>query len=296
MKPIAKHAEYYLQDGNVTFMVERRLFRVHRYFFERESEFFRNCFATSEECDGTDEKPYVLDIKSEDFAKFLWVWYNRHYRYEGQSRQTWLTILTLATRWGFISMRELAIHQLEHIAMGAVERIALYKEHKIDKRLLIPSYIELCKSPTLPSPDEADRLQLETVLRLAAARERALLRASEQGCPSPTSALLEDDELVTIINDVFEMDSATGEEQQEFEPAKDNRSEDSSGDWFFVDRPGTNGTNGMRSGSPFSFSTRPPKPATDKASADIALYTPVLNHTSIRLPRARARWVILAGM
>lgn len=133
-------------------------------------------------------------------------------------------------------MTDLAIHQLEHLTMGAVEKIALYGEHRIDRRFLIPSYIELCKSPTLPSPAEAERLQMETVIRLAAARERALLRASENGCRSPTSSILEDDELATIISDVFEIGHISGEGQQVFRQAKDSPMEKSTGDWVFVDR------------------------------------------------------------
>ncbi|KAI6046309.1 hypothetical protein EDC04DRAFT_1682231 [Pisolithus marmoratus] len=224
MKQLTKHSQYYLRDGNVAFVAEKQLFRVHRYFFERESQFFCNYFTTSEESDGTDDKPFVLDIKSEDFTKFLWVWYNPRYRYGGQPKETWLTIITLAARWGFESMRELAISQLERFPMSPVDKIAIYKEHKIDKRLLIPSFVDLCKSPTLPSPADAQRLQLETVLRLAAARERALLRAAESGCLSPTSSVLEDGELATIISDVFEMGGTT-------------------------DRPGINRTNGAGSDS-----------------------------------------------
>lgn len=205
MKQITKHHQYYLRDGNVAFVVEKHLFRVHRHFFERESEFFSHYFTTSGEADGTDDKPFALDVKSEDFAKFLWVWYNPRYRYGGQSKETWLVIITLATRWGFDSMRELAIRQLERYSMSPVDRIALYKEYQIDKKLLIPSYIDLCKSPTLPSPADAQRLQLETILRIADARERALLRAAENGCVSPTSSVLENDELARIISEVFEM-------------------------------------------------------------------------------------------
>ena len=119
----------------------------------------------------------------------------RRYTYANQPKDTWLVILTLATRWGFDSMRELAVRQLEGLTLGPIDKIALYKEHRIDGRLLIPSYIELCKSPTLPSPVDGQRLSMETVLRLAAARERALLRALGRGVVTPTSADVGDHEL-----------------------------------------------------------------------------------------------------
>ncbi|KAI6113525.1 hypothetical protein EV401DRAFT_2211468 [Pisolithus croceorrhizus] len=240
--------EHFTSSGLISTRWKTSYFAVHKYFFERESKYFKNYFETSE-FDGTDEDPHVLDVKSEDFANFLWVWYNPHYHYEGQPRETWLAILGLASRWGFESIRELAIQQLERLPMDPVDKITLYKEHKLDKKLLVPSFVELCKSPTLPSPAEAERLQMETILRLAAARERALTRAAEQGNRSPTSALLDDEELVTIVNDVFEMGGITGEDQQEFEPAEDSQKENSNEDWFFVDQPGVNGSNGTSSSS-----------------------------------------------
>ncbi|KAI6119047.1 hypothetical protein EDD16DRAFT_1480460 [Pisolithus croceorrhizus] len=289
-QPYTNHPEYYFCDGSITFLVENELFRVHKYFFERESQYFKNYFKTSE-FDGTDEDPYPVDVdvKSEDFAHLLWVWYNPHYHYEGQPRETWLAILGLASRWGFESIRELAIQQLERLPMDPVDKITLYKEHKLDKKLLVPSFVELCKSPTLPSPAEAERLQMETILRLAAARERALTRAAEQGNRSPTSALLDDEELVTIVNDVFEMGGITGEDQQEFEPAEDSQKENSNEDWFFVDQPGVNGSNGTSSSS----NGQRHKSSKAEVSVNIVLYTPGFDYTLIRIARKSTRCVAL---
>lgn len=241
VQSIEKHPQYYLRDGNVTFLAEGLLFRVHRHFFERESEFFFNYFTSSEEGDGTDKKPYVLKVKSDHFAKFLWVWYNPRYTYSNQPKDTWLVILTLATRWGFESMRELAVRQLERIALGPIDKIALYKEHKIDGRLLIPSYIELCKSPTLPSFNDGERLTMETVLRLAAARERALLRALERGVVTPTSADVEDSELESIVSDVFELGAPLSGGPEPFGRAPSTESTES---WVEI-----NGSNGNGAGS-----------------------------------------------
>ncbi|KIM59313.1 hypothetical protein SCLCIDRAFT_50666, partial [Scleroderma citrinum Foug A] len=183
--------QYYLRDGNITFLAEGLLFRVHRYFFGRE---FKLSLIWE-----------MVQTRSDHFAKFLWVWYNPRYTYSNQPKDTWLIILTLATPWGFDSMRELAVRQLERLSLGPIDKIALYMEHKIDGRLLIPSYIGLCKSPTLPSFDDGQRLTMKTVLRLAAARERALLRAIERGVVTPTCADVEDAELESIVSDVFEL-------------------------------------------------------------------------------------------
>ena len=56
------------------------LFRVHRSFFERESEFFRVLFASAVEDDpqsGTDARPFTLDVTAGEFEQLLWVWYDR---------------------------------------------------------------------------------------------------------------------------------------------------------------------------------------------------------------------------
>lgn len=69
--------------ANVRPQVENHLYRIHSYFFERESLFFRQKLNSStssgdqQELGSNDHNAYTLeDIKSEDFARFLWVFYN----------------------------------------------------------------------------------------------------------------------------------------------------------------------------------------------------------------------------
>ncbi|KIJ21065.1 hypothetical protein PAXINDRAFT_165856 [Paxillus involutus ATCC 200175] len=196
---IVKHEQYYVDDGNVTFLVERTLFRVHKSFFERESEFFKTYFAHSREdepgSDGSEAKPYKLNVGSEDFAEFVSVWYNQDYT-SSRSKDAWLVILQLATRWEFPQVRKLAISKLEALRLPAVEKIALYKEHGIDHKLLIPSYIDLCRSPTLPSPADGDLLSMETIINLLNARERER--------ESPTTS---DEALGSMIEETFGLTS-----------------------------------------------------------------------------------------
>jgi hypothetical protein len=90
------HPEYYLKDGDVTFhvrhnflhvslaliatceQVQGTLFCVHRYFFERESQFFAKEFARAPKEGTSDSTAFRLDeVNAADFAKFLWVWYSR---------------------------------------------------------------------------------------------------------------------------------------------------------------------------------------------------------------------------
>lgn len=62
--------------------VENYMFRVHRYFFERESAFFREKLAIPAAAGqsvrgSSDSNPFSLeDIQAVDFSRFLWVFYN----------------------------------------------------------------------------------------------------------------------------------------------------------------------------------------------------------------------------
>ena len=62
--------------------VENYIFRVHRYFFERESAFFREKLNAAPPPGqapkgSSDGNPFSLDdVREEDFARFLWVFYN----------------------------------------------------------------------------------------------------------------------------------------------------------------------------------------------------------------------------
>ena len=75
----------------------------------------------------------------------------------------------------------------------------------VENELLLPSYASLCTSPTLPSPEEGRRLTLETVLTLACARERILLRASERGCKTPTTASAPEDIVRAVVTELFDL-------------------------------------------------------------------------------------------
>lgn len=62
--------------------VENYIFRVHRYFFERESAYFREKFAIAappgqQPRGASDANAFPLeDVMANDFSRFLWVFYN----------------------------------------------------------------------------------------------------------------------------------------------------------------------------------------------------------------------------
>ncbi|KAG2139233.1 hypothetical protein DEU56DRAFT_735645 [Suillus clintonianus] len=213
---IKHHPQYYLRDGSVSFharlpflVVAGTLFRVHKYFFERESEYFREGFeeAGPQEDGHSDQAAFRLDdVKISEFERLLWVFYNPQYMYDEQPKDHWTTILDLATRWRFPSVVDLAVRQLQKLDMKPVERIVTYDKYNLDKSLLLPAYILLCKQSSR-SVEDGEQLGMPTVLRINEAREYAQRFAAEQGCSSPTSADAEDEELVEILRGVFGLSS-----------------------------------------------------------------------------------------
>ena len=101
---ITRHDEYFLAGGDLYLMVSPRRakivamtddslasirpqvdhvqFRVHRYFFERESPFFRTKLAGpaspgAQRMGNAESTAIILDgLKPAEFARFLWVFYN----------------------------------------------------------------------------------------------------------------------------------------------------------------------------------------------------------------------------
>jgi len=128
---------------------------------------------------------------------------NRKYSLYDAPLETWLSILQLANRWGFGNVKELTVRELEKLEIDPVEKIAIYHEYTINKLFLISSYIAVCKREKPLTFAEGMRLGMETVLRIADARERARQRAAESGIRTPTFDDFEDSEMESMVREVF---------------------------------------------------------------------------------------------
>ncbi|KAG2146303.1 hypothetical protein DEU56DRAFT_731744 [Suillus clintonianus] len=205
---IIQHKDYYLRGGDLNVLIGNHLYRIHSYFFYRESLVWRQKLDAppdSGEHGSTDASaPYTLDdVKSEDFERFLWVIYNPQYSVYDAPVETWLSILNLAHRWNFCNIKDLAIRQIETLDIEPIEKIVAYHEYKINKTLLIPAYIAMCKREKPLSLAEGMTLGMETVLRVADARERARQQAAESGIRSPTFDDFEDVQMEDMVREVF---------------------------------------------------------------------------------------------
>ncbi|KAF8840415.1 hypothetical protein BDN67DRAFT_968616 [Paxillus ammoniavirescens] len=206
---VVNHKDYCLRGGDMTVVVENHLYRIHSHFFHRESSFFRQKIdgPNDTELGSTDLRYTLEDVKSEDFARFLWVFYNPKYSLYEAPLEVWLSILKLANRWSFDNVKELCVRELEKLPIEPVEKIAIYHDHNISRLYLIPSYVALCKRDGPLSFTEGMKLGMETVLRIADARERVRQRASESGIRTPTFEDYEDAQVEDFIREIFGLGS-----------------------------------------------------------------------------------------
>ncbi|KAF8698383.1 hypothetical protein AX14_001169 [Amanita brunnescens Koide BX004] len=206
---LTRHDEYFLAGGDLYLMVDHVQFRVHRYFFERESPFFRSKLAGpaspgSQKMGNSESTAIILDgLKPAEFARFLWVFYNPKYSIYNASVEDWTVILRLAHKWSFHEVKDLAVRELERLDSPDIDRIVAYHDCEVDRNLLIPRYAALCHRERPLELEEGMRLGLETTLMIARAREFARGSLTPSGARSPTAATLARDEMVTLIRELF---------------------------------------------------------------------------------------------
>ena len=165
------------------------LYCVHRYFFSRDSTYFSARFA---QLDIRDHEPLSTiislgDIETKDFDAFLSILYPEYvfrtviywstYRgvsasrdFEGAdfSYEEWKSVLHLSTRWGFASIRRLALGSINPPTPH--DRLLLARTYSIDD-WVIPALSALCERTTPLSLPEARQMSIEDVVLVSTVRE-----------------------------------------------------------------------------------------------------------------------------
>ena len=221
--------------------MEDTLFRVHRYFFTRESAFFRNKLPhpppPGELTKGTsDSQPFVLeDTLHVDFERFLWVFYNpwvshflsprvshtnserlyRKYSLYDATVEEWTSILKLAHNWDFLGVKELALRELEQLVIPPLHKIVIYHSYAIDRRLLHAAYTAFAIRDEPITIEEGQELGLETAIQLARAREfvRAPASGGKRMKDARSSVNVAGAELDALIRDIFRLSPPDQESQ-----------------------------------------------------------------------------------
>ncbi|KAI0300452.1 hypothetical protein B0F90DRAFT_1629573 [Multifurca ochricompacta] len=207
--PLMRHRSYFIHEGDVTFKVENFIFRVHRYFFTRESAHFRSLLSSStipgQDAPGSSEAdPVVLDdATSEAFACFLWVFYNPQYSIYKATADQWSSILHLAQKWAFKYVEELCIRELEKLDLSPVDRIHIYQLHGLDPTLLVDSFSTLTTRDEPIGLEEGGKLGLRISLQIARAREMSRGPDTGNGLRSPSPVKVQGPDLQSLILDIF---------------------------------------------------------------------------------------------
>ncbi|OCH94659.1 hypothetical protein OBBRIDRAFT_789134 [Obba rivulosa] len=167
---------FFPADETVIFKAEDKLFRVHRFFLERDSEFFRGLFLCPPEKGGaegkTEDKPIVLaDVTAFEFLCLLKFLYNGMYK-DGRNREEWIALLTISNRFFFNKIRKLSIAALTKLIppLDPVERIALANKCEIPE-WNEPAYVDLCVRNVPITDAEAEIIGISTAFLLMKARE-----------------------------------------------------------------------------------------------------------------------------
>ncbi|KIM85851.1 hypothetical protein PILCRDRAFT_5473 [Piloderma croceum F 1598] len=168
-----RHPEFFFADDNVIFQVENTRYKMHRYFFQRDSEIFASIFAlpTGPGQGSSEYNPIrLVGVKIHDFDLFLSMLYPHQIGvYSATTVDEWTAILNLAAKWKFESIKDLAIRQLALIG-SPIDKIVLGQRHGVTDWLL-DSYRAICERSDALTLDEANRLGMENVVKISSLRQ-----------------------------------------------------------------------------------------------------------------------------
>ncbi|KIK69196.1 hypothetical protein GYMLUDRAFT_67867 [Collybiopsis luxurians FD-317 M1] len=211
IRQMKRSSTFFLTGGDLHLVVKEMRFRVHSYFFTRESQHFKQRLAISETFDlqgnGSSLGSAIVlddyDITPEEFESFLKVFYNPKYYFYDLDRphEEWAAILKLSNLWGFANVKELAIRELEKLDISLVDRIVLYQDNDVDADLRVPLYVELASREATLTHEESSRLGFRTAIVIFQARER--LRSLATGGRSPLPDDVGPDAAGEVITTLF---------------------------------------------------------------------------------------------
>ncbi|KAH9485755.1 hypothetical protein JR316_0002670 [Psilocybe cubensis] len=196
--PLAPHPEYYINGGDLYLVAGNTQYRVHSYFFERDSEYFRkklNSHAplSAPRLGSSDANAIIIKRAGpNEFEKLLWVFYNPKYSLYEATASEWITILKLACDYRFNEVKLLAIRGLEMSNLTTVQRIQIYELYHVERQYLVPLYDVLCRREECLTEEEAKELGLPTTLLIFRIREILRSQSGDGSDKSPLPASLDD--------------------------------------------------------------------------------------------------------
>jgi len=174
-----KDEDYYMCF--VTFEVEDCLFRVPSYQFFKESTEFCEIHELLEHVTMADDgNPIKLEmVTQKDFRSLLKVLYPLSLPVElSLSKEEWISVLTLTSRWRFLRVREIAKIVLDSERLGSltsVEKICLGRDLSIPS-WVIDGFIGLVEATTITDEEalKIDSGAVATAYKLFRIREQRI--------------------------------------------------------------------------------------------------------------------------
>ncbi|KAM6502720.1 hypothetical protein JOM56_002697, partial [Amanita muscaria] len=156
------HDRFFFSDGSLYLLVENSLYCVHKSLFEIHASMF-----PVRELETSLTKPYVLEgVKKIDFDRLLAKIYPRTLgAEETETTQDWISVLGLASKWGFESLRSRAISRIKQTPDSPIDMVTLGRQYGISD-VLLPGYAVLCQSTVPLSSEEGLRLGVEDVVNI----------------------------------------------------------------------------------------------------------------------------------
>ncbi|XP_006457734.1 hypothetical protein AGABI2DRAFT_114778 [Agaricus bisporus var. bisporus H97] len=200
--PVRDELFYFDDDPMATFLVENRLFKIHRHFFIQGSIIFRDLFAQTGGPDDpvmrtdkeSDEKTIPLpDVTAKEFRTLLRFFYAMSLPSMSANKDTViellsfnqedkLALLSIAHRFVFDEIFNYISQRVEHMEIPVVERIRLGDKYDLTP-WLTSAYKEILDRTSLESnmrQEEIDVLGLDRVVKIFLAKT-FMLRESLDG-------------------------------------------------------------------------------------------------------------------
>ncbi|KAH9000722.1 hypothetical protein EDB86DRAFT_2802057, partial [Lactarius hatsudake] len=194
--------------------VEDQIYRVHRYFLVRESDFFRDMFSlpqgSSARVEGVDdEHPICIPdtTTATEFENLLWfLYFGMHDDYR-PTVTDWISILTVSTRLIFPKVRERAIKELTSRLedIEPFHLIGLAVKYDV-QQWLKPTYRRIVTRVELITYAEAQKIPFPMAVMLMRSHERySLARSTKDGNHRSSSLIIQTE--VTIMEKELPVDN-----------------------------------------------------------------------------------------
>ncbi|KAH9000719.1 hypothetical protein EDB86DRAFT_546908 [Lactarius hatsudake] len=191
---------FYFNDSQVVLKAKQQIYKVHRYFLVRESEFFQDLFSLpqgeSASVEGVDDEHpiYVPGTPINEFENLLrFFYFGMHDDYK-PTVADWISMLSISTRLNFPKVRERAIKEItaRMEEIDPFDLIGIAVKYDV-QQWLMPAYRRIVTRTNLIAHEEAKEIPFPMAVMLMRSREqywrdynsRLLNTASRHSYPIP---------------------------------------------------------------------------------------------------------------